>query len=160
MGAKLSDVLSQIFPSDEHVKKFCQPGAEAKTCRYLTAGGSGFGCAKYTSLRMTIDDRKDKMNARGDNCEGILKIIMEHVSELIGKRVCYRESMPTRISAGPLKEMKIEDGMFSIIWDYDGKEDYTTFAVSALGISISSSEIQFNLAGPGSFGGEAAIFLN
>ena len=160
METKLSGTILRFFPSDKHVKEFCQPGAGAKTCCYLTASGRGWNCAKYTSMRIAIDERKSTMKAQGDNCEGILKSITEHASELIGKTVSYKESMPTYVSTGPFKEMKIEDDMLSIVWDKNGKEDFATFAVSALGISVSGSEIEFGLAGLGSFGGEATIFLD
>jgi hypothetical protein len=33
----------------------------------------GWDCAKWTSLRFTLDDRveNNEMNAHGDNCEGV-----------------------------------------------------------------------------------------
>lgn len=160
METKLSNVLLQLFPSDEHVKKFCRPGAGRESCCYLTSSGRGWGCTKYTSLRRSIDERKSGMNAQGDNCEGLLGVIMEHIPELVGKKVSYRESMPTHVSEGPLKEIKIKGGMLSITWDENGKEDYTTLAVNALGIHVSASEIEFSLAGLGSFGGETSISLD
>jgi hypothetical protein len=60
--------------TDEHVKTVCRPGCGNATCRYLTMGAEGWGCAKLDGrLRFHIDNRvaAGTMGARGDNCEGL-----------------------------------------------------------------------------------------
>jgi hypothetical protein len=56
--------------NDEHVKAVCQPGLGC--CRYLTMDAKGWGCAKLTTLRLTLDMKVEagQMRATGDNCEG------------------------------------------------------------------------------------------
>ena len=57
--------------SREMLETVCLIGKMAKCCRYIIASGDGITCAKYTSLKHTIDARVDKMTAKGDNCNGL-----------------------------------------------------------------------------------------
>jgi hypothetical protein len=64
-----TDEQRKTPPDDVWAKSVCLIGFGAETCRYLTMGASGWGCAKLSSLRPIIDARAD-MRAKGDNCEG------------------------------------------------------------------------------------------
>jgi hypothetical protein len=57
----------------DYAKEVCKIGQGAACCRYLTMDKDGWDCAKWTSLRFTLDDRveNNEMNAHGDNCEGV-----------------------------------------------------------------------------------------
>lgn len=59
--------------NDAYRTETCKIGQGAECCRYLTMGADGFSCAKRTSLRYTIDNRVRKMNAKGDNCDGVYR---------------------------------------------------------------------------------------
>lgn len=59
----------------QHIVDVCRIGQGAECCRYLIAGASGLECGKVNpSIKSRIDERADKMNAKGDNCEGKEKI--------------------------------------------------------------------------------------
>lgn len=60
-------------PDRDRVQDVCKIGQGAECCRYLMAGGSGFECAKKTSLAEVLDARVEtgSMAARGDNCPGL-----------------------------------------------------------------------------------------
>lgn len=62
---------TQLIPR-HHVTRVCQIGNGEACCRYLTAGGQGFECAKHTGLRATLDNRAamGDMVAQSDNCNG------------------------------------------------------------------------------------------
>ena len=51
----------------DEAKQICGVGKGAKCCAYVVMGGSGFECAKYTSLEGTINRRlaQGSMNAVG-----------------------------------------------------------------------------------------------
>ena len=59
---------------EEHVKNVCKVGKGAECCRYITMGADGWSCEKLTSLAAVIDKRAATMNAKGDNCAGILNL--------------------------------------------------------------------------------------
>src|SRR5215475_15559743 len=66
--------MTEIIP-DKYVNEVCRVGAGVKCCRYLAiAGGAGSGwqCAKNTTLQPAIDERVEagEFNARSDNCPG------------------------------------------------------------------------------------------
>lgn len=67
--AGAASIPSAAF-TDAYRETVCKIGKGADCCRYLTMGGSGWGCAKRTAMRDAIDARADKMNAKGDNCGG------------------------------------------------------------------------------------------
>ena len=58
------------YPSDEWAKSTCKIGQGAACCRYLTIGPRGWSCEKLSPLAAVIDRRED-MNAKGDNCSGL-----------------------------------------------------------------------------------------
>jgi hypothetical protein len=152
------EALLQAFPKKEHLREKCRPMAGSDTCRYLTCGAEGFRCAKFTGLREAIDKQKDAMRAKGDNCEGILAVIVDHAQELVGKRVLCEEIMPTRITKGSLMDIEIEEnGNLSISWEEKEKgRDYLySFSVRSLRIAISNLKIKFSFSG-----GEVTIFLD
>jgi hypothetical protein len=62
--------------SSQHLKEVCKIGQGNECCRYLTCGPQGFQCAKCSSLKYQLDARvmSSTMNARGDNCEGIVNV--------------------------------------------------------------------------------------
>lgn len=61
---------------EPYVKNVCKLGQGHECCRYLLLSPDGWECAKVTGLKVLLDDRvkMEKMNARGDNCEGQIKI--------------------------------------------------------------------------------------
>ena len=160
MEEKLVETLLR-FPTEEHVENVCKLGQGEKTCCYLTTGPNGWSCAKSSSLRQTIDERvaSGTMNAKADNCEGLLGFIIEHQQELVGKKVEYEESMPSYRSAGPFKRMEVKNGNFFIFWDDDGERDNAT-NVKYLDITVSLQRITFGVARLGSFAGRTTIILN
>jgi hypothetical protein len=49
----------------------CKIGQGAACCRYLAVGAEGWRCLKIRpDMKAMIDARADRMNAKGDNCEG------------------------------------------------------------------------------------------
>lgn len=56
----------------KHLIEVCKPNSES-CCRYLSSSGSELVCEKLTSMRAFLDKRvaEGKMNATGDNCEGL-----------------------------------------------------------------------------------------
>jgi len=57
---------------NDYVTDTCKAGQGHQCCRYLILGGTGFECAKLTSMRPTLDNKGDNMTARDDNCEGLV----------------------------------------------------------------------------------------
>lgn len=62
--------------SERHVKEFCRPGQQERTCRYLSMHDGVWLCAKPTALRVVIDARVEEgdFTARGDNCVGWVEV--------------------------------------------------------------------------------------
>ena len=162
MTEKLVAALSG-FPTEEHVKKVCKIEQGEETCRYLTMSPDGWNCAKSGSLRRAIDERIEKgtMNAKGDNCEGILGLIIEKQEELKGKRVEYRESMPSYTSGGDFEGISMKGSTCSIVWrDSEGKEDGQSISVEHLDITVTPRSIVFGISGLGSFAGITTLYLS
>ncbi len=152
------------FPSEEHVDKFCKPGRGEKTCRYLTMTKDGWNCAKATALRQEIDARvaNGTMNSKGDNCQGLLGLILKRHQELEGARVRYEESMPSVQKEGTLQEIGVRDGILQINvgWKGQTEEFSPSINTDCLDISVVDNSIVFGVAGvPGSFAGKTTIFL-
>jgi hypothetical protein len=55
------------------VNEVCLIGQGARCCRYLTMSPRGWSCEKRHAMGRTLDARvaAGRMNARGDNCEGL-----------------------------------------------------------------------------------------
>jgi hypothetical protein len=101
------------------------------------------------------------INARSDNCGGLLDIIVENRAGLIGKKIRYKETSPTLELEGTLKELSVKDGALCIIGDWENPKvsGDLGIATKALKISIAGRSITFELAGLGAFGGVSTIFL-
>jgi hypothetical protein len=53
----------------------CKVGHGAACCRYVMMGASGWSCGKLDPrFKVAIDQRAPMMNAKGDNCAGILDL--------------------------------------------------------------------------------------
>jgi len=159
----LEKILSG-FPTEEHVKNVCKPGSGSKTCRYLTMSMSSgrWDCAKYGSLRRTLDERvaNNTINAKGDNCGGLLGIILENQKEKVGKRIKWEERSPTYKEVGAFQRMEVKDNMLYVtaLWDERG-EDSISFNLDYLDIRVAPLSVKLSLAGLGMFGGEATLYL-
>ena len=164
MGGTLIAALLE-FPTQEHVNSVCKLGQGEQTCRYLTSTGGkkqGWTCEKSGSLRRILDERVayGTMNAKGDNCGGLLELILENQKELVGKQVKYEETTPTYRSAGPFKRVEVKSGMCRIFWDDHGKEKDVTINLDYLNIDVSPGSISFGVSGLGSFAGTTNILLS
>ena len=53
------------------VEFVCRIGQGANCCRYLTADGNGFHCAKLNPSLASAIDRRTDMVAKSDNCPGV-----------------------------------------------------------------------------------------
>lgn len=151
------------FPSKEHIEKICKPGSkEGKTCRFLVVEPlKGFRCAKASNIRKALDDKvaKGEMNAKGDNCEGLLGFIIEQQEKLKGKTVTHEESMPSFFAKGVLQGIEIRGKLVYIKADWEDlgvKEQY--YSVNDLKISIDNG-ITFTILGLGVLAGETKIFF-
>lgn len=151
------------FPGKEHVEKVCKIGQGEKTCRYLViSSGKGFECSKASSLRQTIDRRfaGGTMNAKGDNCGGLLGVIIENQEILKGRKIQYKESMPTYETEGTLENIQVEKEILGINGNWSNSENRdVAIAIDALEISVNMTNITFGLAGLGAFGGRTTIFF-
>lgn len=66
--------------SKTHIKEVCKIGQGEECCAYFVIGAGGSECAKGTMLAYNIELRlaNGTMNAKGDNCEGMIeKILMD-----------------------------------------------------------------------------------
>lgn len=65
--------VQPVYPSDDHTKDVCKIGHGAKTCRYLTMGGGGWSCEKFSAMSHSFDLKVERglMHAAGDNCDGL-----------------------------------------------------------------------------------------
>ncbi len=63
---------------DKDITEVCKLGQGEECCAYLILGSSGAKCAKGTMLAYNIELRlaNGTMNAKGDNCEGMIEKIM------------------------------------------------------------------------------------
>lgn len=57
---------------EEHLKEICKLGQGSLACRFLIFDCQTLQCecAKGTSLENTVNERKEKMRCRGNNCSG------------------------------------------------------------------------------------------
>ncbi|PCI20155.1 hypothetical protein COB64_02490 [Candidatus Wolfebacteria bacterium] len=153
---------TKSFPQDEHIEKTCKPGKGKKTCRYLTMTSNGWSCAKYNSIKDTIDDRvsKGEMKAVGDNCDGILGQIIENQELLQGKRIEYKERMPSFETSGVLEKVEIKDGELCFIADWEGETEGTiSITVDNLDVNVLLDRITFGVLGLDHIAGRTTIFL-
>ena len=56
-----------------HLKSVCKFKHGDKTCRYICLCVNGYVCVKKTKMKNALDEnvKKNKMSAKGDNCEGL-----------------------------------------------------------------------------------------
>jgi len=160
MGKKFIETLLG-FPTEKHVKKVCKPGQGENACCFLATGSNGWSCEKSGDLRKIIEKRVDTntINAKSDNCDGLFGLIFKHQKDLIGKKVEYKESMPTYRSSGLLKNMGVRRDALFISWNDNGEKN-TIIKLKDLKIIIENQSIGFEISGIGSFAGKTTIFLN
>jgi len=146
--------------TDKHIKHVCKIGKKEKTCRFL-ALGELFSCEKFGSLGCTINDRvkENKMVARGDNCDGLLGVIIENKADLIGKKVKYKESFPTIVIDGTVKDLVFEKEKKEFTLHIDAGENSFPFMINTDYLEISNTEkiIRFSVSGVGLIAGFAEI---
>jgi hypothetical protein len=75
--------------------------------------------------------------------ERVLVVIMSYASQLVGKKVCYRDVMPTLKMEGIFSGFKMKDGMFLVEWKYGERSMEVNFNPEFLSVAISDSEIKF-----------------
>lgn len=155
------------FPTQYHIGHYCQPGNGDKTCRYLILGAEGFKCAKFSGLRQILDERvkKGTMYAKGDNCGGILDIIILNKSELRGNKAIYEESSPSYKLEGVFEDITLQKGIIEIVLIVPisklapkGK-CYSSINSEFLDIEVSPKYITFSISGIGNFGGVTKVIL-
>lgn len=152
----------------DHIKKVCKPGNEAQTCRFLAMGPGGvegFYCAKFGLLTNTINESADsgQMNARGNNCDALLGEIIKAKSTLIGKKVFYKETMPTIEITGTLEDIIYEKDKNSLSLKVRGDEEkdlpLDVHNLKYLQITREPDGFVFSACGLGTFAGSTKIFL-
>lgn len=149
------------FPTEKHVKKVCKPGQEGNICCFLVIGTNRWSCEKSGDLRKIIEKRvnTDTINTKSDNCDGLLELILKRQKYLIGKKVEYKESMPTYRSSGLVKTIAIRRNALIISWDDNGEKN-TIINLKDLKIIIEDQSICFEILETNSFTGRTTIFLN
>ena len=161
MTENLYEIFSS-FPQSEHVERLCKPGQGKDSCRYLTLGGKGYGCAQTSNLKDSIDKKVENGEkiASGINCEGLLGLILSRRDKLKGKKVKHQETMPTFKVEGTLQEIKKDNGKFLLIadWKDEGREK-AFYNLDSLNIEVESNRIIFGIAGLRTFAGETSIFF-
>lgn len=159
MLENLRSLISE-FPNQQHVNDVCKPGEGGATCRYLVVGQRGFECEKYGSLRRILDNRVEKgeMAAKGDNCGGILGLIVEHQDQLVQNKVHYHEIEPTVSARGSFEGVSVESGYLKIESDWEEKEsfDWVLRSEDVL-VEAGPGGISFSIRGLGSFAGTTSV---
>lgn len=148
------------FPSEDHAKEICKLGQGEKTCRYLVVGEKGFKCGKYNFVRGAIDERSEAgtMNAKGNNCEGIVDLFSKNANRLKGNKVYHEESMPFVYLEGVFNVLKVKNGTVSLDVDWKDWEKFSpAIAEDYTNITITRDGIVFSIRGLGSFGGITTV---
>lgn len=152
-----------VFPMKERVKEICKSGQGEKTCRYLKTGSIGWRCAKFSSSEKGIDQRvaSGAIHAKGDNCGGVIDLIMENQAVLKGRKVEYKESISAAERKGTLKKLCVRDGALRIIadWEEPGVNPDREIPIDALGIALAKDGISFEIVRLGAFGGRTKVFF-
>jgi len=154
--------------TESHVQNVCKPGQEEKSCRFLSMGGSGFTCLKFSSLTETLNNKvsKGEMTAKGNNCNSLLAAIIAGKAELIGKKVEYRETMPTVIMTGTLKDIECTQtsanetlpNLLKISGEFEEGAESCQLNVTSLQITETSDYFLFEVCGLGAFAGSTKIY--
>ncbi len=155
------------FPSEEHIVKVCKEGQKEKTCRYLVVGDK-YCCEKFGRLKDLLDEnvKENKMKNKGDNCGGILDILIKNQKELVDKKVYYEEAIPRIELFGSFIRFRIRkysgSEILGIIWKEKGKnkeEAISNLSVEALEITLSPSDITLGARGMGVYAGITTIYF-
>jgi len=164
--AILTELLAN-FPSPEHVEKICRRGQKDKTCRFLVVS-DGWKCEKFGPCKEALNKQAEsgKMGAKGDNCQGILDILLQHQKELVGKRTEYEESGPSVHLSGTFAEFEIihvdKSPCLQIWWKPKGREKpeiISNYNLDFLLIDLQPAYIFFEIIGLGSICGTIQIFF-
>jgi hypothetical protein len=149
----------RTFPDAQHVTAVCRLGSGPTTCRYLTLCGGQSKCAKSSNLMSAIDDRASEMTARGDNCGGVLDLLVPNAHLLAGARVEYDETSPSFHAEGTLRNLLIVDGTLrlDIAWAAVADSEPQEYLLGYLQITIDEGGMMFSVAGAGSFAGTTSI---
>ncbi|MBI4118341.1 MAG: hypothetical protein HY455_02315 [Parcubacteria group bacterium] len=152
------------FPTEQHVREVCKLGQGEKSCRYLAMGGRGGWTCLRAKQKEYLDGRvaNGQLQAKGDNCEGVLGELLKNKASLVGKRVRYQEQMPTLEVAGVLRDLRVEGDMLHIIADWEGETmgQGCTINIDYLNLDITPASITMSISGLGSFAGITTIFLD
>lgn len=164
--AILRELLAN-FPSPEHVEEVCRRGQKDKTCRFLVVS-DGWKCEKFGPCKEVLNKQAEsgKMGAKGDNCLGILYILLQHQKELVGKRAEYEESGPSVHLSGTFAEFEIilvgKTPCLQIWWKPEGgekPETISSYNLDCLSIDLQPAFISFEIIGLGSICGIVRIFF-
>ena len=136
--------LFSRFPTQKHVIEICKMGQGKETCRYL-ATGSRWECLKTSCLLKKNIDKKvenGEMIAKGDNCQGLLGLVIRNQRELKGKKVSYIRPY-CNITSG-LKKIEVRDGILTItmFWQNGRKLDIA-LDINDLDIIVNREGINF-----------------
>jgi hypothetical protein len=142
----LFEIFSR-FPTQKHGIEICKLGQKEKTCRYLftdSTKGWRWGCIKTNNLRKLIETRvkNNETSAKGDNCEGLLGLIIKEQQKLKGRKVIYIR--PYCQITSNLKKIEIEDNIFRIVMEWENKRKLEfAFDIDDLDIIVNSQGIDF-----------------
>tara|TARA_Y100000310_G_C20701843_1_gene830707 strand:- start:9728 stop:10012 length:285 start_codon:yes stop_codon:yes gene_type:complete len=83
-GIEISEQMGEFFFDDQrkvpdaHRFQVCKFKKGEETCRYLSLSVKGYVCVKKTPMKQMLDNRveEEKMSAKGDNCEGLGKLVL------------------------------------------------------------------------------------
>ena len=93
MKNKKLDLLKILgkFPSKDHVQKICKIHQGRKTCRFRAIYQRRNFCTKCTDCRISMNNciREDKRRPHGDNCPGIIDVVIQNQSKLKGHQAFY-----------------------------------------------------------------------
>ena len=182
----MNDILMHklsAFPADSHIREVCERSGGDGQCRYLTAVYTSGGtvrntCEKYGRLRNVIDQRvaENSMRRKGDNCDGLVGVLMHELGSLIGARVEYIESYPTLTHGGTLKEIDFVPSVatssgndtiqrrcayslrMKVDWE-DGRDYSPGYYLHDLQIDVTTNGLSFGVRGAGTLAGVITVHL-
>lgn len=72
MHVVVHDFHTEIFPTNEEVKRLCRPGAGADTCIWLLMGAKGWECSYHNKPGGLVDRwLAGKTTAKRDGCDDV-----------------------------------------------------------------------------------------